>query len=69
MIQYCSYRRLLIVDEDDDLFIPFHLLMCTAIVSVLESYETTDNPFMAFNKQLLIWKRCSFTGSETWKGV
>lgn len=69
MIQYCSYRRLLIVDEDDDLFIPFHLLMCTAIVSVLESYETTDNPFMAFNKQLLIWKRCSFTGSETWKEV
>jgi hypothetical protein len=41
--------------------------MCTAIASVLESYEADDNPFLSHNSQLLIWKRCNFKGGETWK--
>jgi hypothetical protein len=69
MNQYCIYRRMLLLDEDDDLFIPFHLLMCTAIASVLESYEAEDNPFLSHNTQLLIWKRCDFKGGETWNEV
>ncbi len=69
MKQYCIYRRLLIVDEDDDLFVPFHLLMYTAIASVLESYEAKDNPFTSHNSQLLIWQRCNFKGCETWNEV
>ena len=40
-----------------------------AIVSVLESHASEDNPFMAYNRQLQVWKCCSFTGSETWKEV
>lgn len=59
----------MLLDEDDDLFVPFHLLMCTAIASVMESYEAEKNPFMTHKKQLLIWKRCSFHGSESWKVV
>jgi hypothetical protein len=69
MKQYCIYRRLLIVDEDDDLFVPFHLLMYTAIASVLESYEAKDNPFTSHNSQLLIWKCFNFKGCETWNDV
>jgi hypothetical protein len=50
-------------------FLPFHLLMCTAISSVLESYEASDNPFTLNNRELLIWKKCNFKVSEIWEEV
>jgi hypothetical protein len=69
MIQFLTYHHILLVDKDDDLFIPFHLLMCTAIASILEFHDSQENPFMMHNRSLLIWKCCTFTGSESWKVV
>jgi hypothetical protein len=67
--QYCIHRRFLLVDEEDELFVPFHLLMCSAISVVMDSYEAQGNPFTLHNSELLIWKKCNFNGSETWSFV
>jgi hypothetical protein len=55
---------LILLEEEDDLFVPFHLLICSAISSVLESYEASDNSFTLHNRELLIWKNFNFNGSE-----
>jgi hypothetical protein len=60
---------LILLEEEDDLFVPFHLLLCSAISSVLESYEASDNSFTLHNRELLIWKNFSFNGSELWEEV
>jgi hypothetical protein len=68
-MQYCIQRRYVLVDEEDDLFVPFHLLICTAISSILESYEEQCNPFTLHNIELLIWMKCNFSGLESWNEV
>ena len=68
-MQYCIHRHYVLVDEEDDLFVPFHLWICTAISSILESYEEQSNPFTLHNSKLLIWKKCNFSGLESWNEV
>ncbi len=57
------------MDDDNDLFQPFHLMITNAVLSVAESYLSDLNPFTVDNSQLLLWNNCSFTGKETWVEV
>jgi hypothetical protein len=65
--KYCAQRGYLLVDEVDDLFIPFHCFMVKVIDLVLESYVV--NTDQKCNASLDLWVQCNFSGPESFNVV
>jgi hypothetical protein len=61
--KYCTQRGYLLVNEVDDLFIPFHCFMVKVIDLVLESYLV--NTIQKCNASLDLWVQCNFSGAES----
>jgi len=57
------------VDEEQDLFSPFHALMTHAVDIIGESFLSKSNTLSKNNDALMRWLMCTLNGTETFKEV
>ncbi len=58
-----------IVDQYDDLFVPFHSLMTKALASVWDAYSPEHASPSCNNSNIEVWMGCSFTGDKMYAVV
>ena len=57
------------VTETDDIFLPFHSIICNVVQSISESYYCIPKPPTKDNFYLNLWHQCQFTGQEVFSDI
>jgi hypothetical protein len=67
--QYAITSNTILIDEEEDLFSPFHALMTHAVDIIGESFLSRNNQLSRKNDPLLRWLMCTLNGTESFREV